>query len=370
MEFSMKPTIAVYQSLKSFIEQKEIGSNDLIITNEYVLVPQLNGASLPCDVLYQEKYGQGEPSDEMIDEMLKDMSGKDYQRIIAIGGGTVIDISKLFVFGDGYDVEEIFAKGTELKRKRQLIIVPTTCGTGSEMTNISIVEFKKRQTKIGLAIPAFYADEAALISAMLTTLPYGVFAASSIDALVHAVESYISPKATAFSRMFGKAAIEKILRGYMKMKEENVQGLPADMDMEDFLLASTMAGVAFGNAGCAAVHALSYPIGGNYHVPHGNANYMVFEGVFKMYRKLGADLSPIEAVIEEVFGCAGNDVWSELFSLLGYVLERKGLGELGVDEAKCVEMAESVVANQQRLLANNPIKLRCEDIKAVYMSCL
>lgn len=368
MEFTVKPTIAVYRSLHKFIEEKEIGSKDLIITNEYVLVPQLDGAPLPCDVLYQEKYGKGEPSDEMIDSMISAMSGKDYRRIIAIGGGTVIDISKLFVFGDGYNVEEIFAKGTELPKKRQLIVIPTTCGTGSEMTNISIVEFKKKQTKIGLAVPALYADEAALIPQMLKTLPYGVFAASSIDALVHAVESYVSPKATAFSRMFGKAAIEKILRGYMKMRENNLQGLPEDM--EDFLVASTMAGVAFGNAGCGAVHALSYPIGGNYHVPHGNANYMVFEGVFLMYKKLGADLSPVEDVFVEVLGCGRSDIWSELFKLLRYVLERQGLKELGVDEAKAAEMAESVVANQQRLLANNPIKISQDDIKKIYLSCL
>lgn len=368
MGFLVKPTIAVYQSLQNFIEQQGIGSKDLIITNEYVLVPQLKGAPLPCDVLYQEKYGQGEPSDEMIDAMIRSMKGKDYQRIIAIGGGTVIDISKLFVFGDGYDVEEIFAKGSELPKKRQLIVIPTTCGTGSEMTNISIVEFKQKQTKIGLAVPALYADEAALIPQMLDTLPYGVFAASSIDALVHAVESYVSPKATVFSRMFGKAAIEKILRGYMKMKKRNVQGLPEDM--ADFLVASTMAGVAFGNAGCGAVHALSYPIGGNYHVPHGNANYMVFEGVFLMYKKLGAHLSPVEEVLEEVLGCTRSNVWSELFKLLGFVLERKALKDLGVDEAKCAEMAASVIENQQRLLANNPIKLRKEDMKTIYVNCL
>jgi len=368
MEFSVNPTIAVYQSLQNFIEQKGIGSKDLIITNEYVLVPQLHGAPLPCDVLYQEKYGQGEPSDEMIDAMIRDMKGKDYQRIIAIGGGTVIDISKLFVFGDEYEVEGIFAKGSELPKKRRLIVIPTTCGTGSEMTNISIVEFKQKQTKIGLAVPALYADEAALIPQMLRTLPYGVFAASSIDALVHATESYISPKATPFSRMFGKTAMEKILKGYIKMKDKGEAKLPDNM--EDFLIASTMAGAAFGNAGCGAVHALSYPIGGNYHVPHGNANYMVFEGVFLMYKKLGADLSPVEEVIEEVLGCTGSNVWSELFQLLRFVLERKGLKELGVDEAKCAEMAASVIENQQRLLANDPIKLSQEDIKAIYKSCL
>lgn len=368
MSFSISPSIVVYDSLKGFMEEKQLNSNDLIITNEYVLVPQLDGAAIPCDVLYQEKFGQGEPSDEMINAMLKEIEKKSYKRIIAIGGGTVIDISKLFVFGNESDVEEIFAKGDKLEKTRELIVIPTTCGTGSEMTNISIVEFKKKQTKIGLAIPALYANEAALVPAMLRTLPYEVFAASSIDALVHAMESYISPKATPFSRMFGKTAIEKILHGYQKMEQIGERKVPADM--EDFLLASTMAGVAFGNAGCAAVHALSYPIGGNYHVPHGKANYMVFEGVFNKYQELGADLTPLEEVLVEVLSCKQEDAWKAMFSLLGFVLDRQKLADYSVDEAKCAEMAKSVLANQQRLLANNPLELSEAQIKSIYMSCI
>lgn len=368
MNFSVKPEIAVYQSLASFMEQKELGKSDLIITNEYVLSPQLGQSSVPCDVLYQEKYGQGEPSDEMVDAILADIKGKNYQRIIAIGGGTIIDISKLLLFNDAYNVEEIYAQGAKLERLRKLIVIPTTCGTGSEMTNISIIEFKQKQTKLGLAIPQLYADEAALIPQMLTTLPYGVFATSSIDALVHAMESYISPKATPFSRMFGKTAIEKILRGYMKMREQGEAKLPADM--EDFLIASTMAGVAFGNAGCAAVHALAYPVGAIYHVPHGKANHMVFAGVFDMYKELGADLSPAEVVVAEIFGCDKTEALPKMFELLDFVLQRESLGNIGVDEEKAGEMAASVIQNQQRLLANNPIELTQEQIKTIYQRCI
>lgn len=368
MGFSMKPEIAVYPSLNDFITEKQLSETDLIITNEYVLVPQLGGRKLSCGVLYQEQFGQGEPSDVMVNAMLQAIKGKSYQRIVAIGGGTVIDISKLFVFGDIGETDEIFAKGAALEKKRELILVPTTCGTGSEMTNISIVEFKQKQTKIGLAVPQLYADEAALIPSLLGTLPYDVFAASSIDALVHAVESYISPKATIFSRMFGKTAIEKIVGGYQAMKAVGVRKLPDDM--EDFLIASTMAGIAFGNAGCAAVHALSYPIGGNFHVPHGKANYMMFEAVFAMYQELGADLSPLEEVLQEVLGCAQSEVFKKLFTLLGFVMDRQRLSEFGVDEAKCAEMAASVKENQQRLLANNPLELTQEQMKTIYMRCI
>lgn len=368
MNFSIKPAIAIYDSLASFIAQKELGQNDLIVTNEYVLSPQLDKASTPCDVLYQEKYGQGEPSDEMVDAILGDIKGKNYKRIIAIGGGTVIDISKLLLFNDKYDVEGIYAKGADIEKERELILIPTTCGTGSEVTNISIMEFKKKKTKLGLAIPQLFADEAALIPQMLTTLPYGVFATSSIDALVHGMESYISPKATPFSRMFGKTAIEKILKGYMKMRDQGEAKLPEDM--EDFLIASTMAGVAFGNAGCAAVHALAYPIGAIYHVPHGKANHMVFQATFNMYKELGADLSPAEEVLAEIFGCAKEETWEKMFDLLDFVLECEKLGSIGVGEAEAAEMAASVIQNQQRLLANNPIELSQEQVKTIYQRCI
>jgi 4-hydroxybutyrate dehydrogenase len=304
----------------------------------------------------------------MVDAMLKASRSFVFNRIIAIGGGTVIDIAKLFVFGSDMLCEEIFEKGTALPRKRTLVIIPTTCGTGSEVTGISIIEFKKKNTKLGLAVPALFADEAVLIPSLLETLPHEVFATSSIDALIHAVESYVSPKATVFTRAMGRSAIETILSGYQEIAKTGKRVLPKNMS--GFLFASAMAGIAFGNAGCAAVHALSYPVGGNYHVPHGKANYMLFEKVFEAYRKKGADLSALENILISFFGCSAEKVWSELFVLIGRIYDNQSLGTLGADEAKCADMASVVVKTQQRLLANNPITLSENDILEIYRSCL
>ncbi|HHU23296.1 MAG TPA: 4-hydroxybutyrate dehydrogenase [Clostridiales bacterium] len=366
MEFLVKPVIKSCESLQAFLAKWQVNETDLIITNEYLVTPYLNGRELPCHVLYQERYGSGEPSDEMVDAMLDAVRGRDINRVIAIGGGTVIDISKLFVFGGEYNCEQIFQMGAELKKTRNLIIIPTTCGTGSEVTGISIVGFKSKGTKLGLAVQALYAQEAVLIPAMLSTLPYDVFATSSIDALIHAVESYVSPKATMFSRSMGRTAIEEILKGYMAMG--TTRQLPANMTA--FLEASTLAGIAFSNAGCAAVHAMSYPVGGNYHIPHGKANYMMFEAVYRAYKRLGADLSPVEKVLSDVFGYPVKEVWTQLFSLLGNIYDNQSLGQLGCNKEKCAEMAASVIREQQRLLANNPIELSEEQIYEIYLECL
>jgi len=369
MNFSLKTAISDCTSLDAFFEQWNVGDGDLIISNEFLLMPALDGKPAPCSTIFQENFGFGEPSDEMVDSMLAAVKGKEFSRIIAIGGGSVIDVAKLFVFGDGLSCEEIFADGASLARKRKLVIVPTTCGTGSEVTCISIVEFIKKQTKLGLAVPAMFADEAVLIPALLDTLPYEVFATSSIDALIHAAESYVSPKANAFTKALGRSAIEQILSGYMELTSANERGvLPSDMSA--FLFASTMAGIAFGNAGVGTVHAMAYLIGGNYHVPHGKSNYLVFSEVFAKYKSLGADISELEAVLASCLKCPIESVWEELPILLDKILTRQPLASLGATEAKCAKMAGSVIQNQQRLLVNNPIKLSEEDILSIYLRCL
>ncbi|MDR1622005.1 MAG: iron-containing alcohol dehydrogenase [Synergistaceae bacterium] len=377
MGFFVKTNISESSSFDNFLQQWQVGSNDLIITNEYVLKPKLGEKSLPCDVLYQEIYGKGEPDDEMVDAMLKAVAdkeaqgGKTYARIIAIGGGTVIDICKLFVFGGGLNCEEIFQKGATLPRKRQLLIVPTTCGTGSEVTSISIVAFKKKNTKMGLATSSLFPDEAVLIGDMLTTLPYEVFATSSIDALIHAVESYVSPKATVFTQTIGESAMTRILEGYQELVSKGwAKSKTLPKNLQSFLIASTMAGISFGNAGVGAVHALSYPIGAIYHVPHGKANYLVFEEVFTAYRRQNANFTALEGVLGKILGSSRSEVWRTLFELLSNVLSRQPLHELGIDEKKCLEMAESVIQGQQRLLVNNPVPLSQETIAGIYKSCM
>ena len=199
-EIIWKPELHRFSSCKEFVEEFRLGASDLILTNEYIYQPYFRAMNLECAVLYQEQYGMGEPTDVMAEAILRDAAATGCNRVVAIGGGTVIDIAKVLAVGGGESIDELYGMAPELPKRRELGPHPHTCGTGSEVTNLSIIARTRLGTKLGLVSPAMYADHAVLIPQLLEGLPFGVFAASSIDALVHAVESSLSPRATPYTK--------------------------------------------------------------------------------------------------------------------------------------------------------------------------
>lgn len=363
--FKLKTSIHKFEDFASFAESFALGAQDLVITNQFLYEPFMAKLDLPCTFIMQEQYGLGEPSDEMMNAMLKDLQGKTYQRVIAIGGGTVIDISKLFVLKGVKQALDAFDRQIPLVKEKKLIIVPTTCGTGSEVTNISIAEIKSRHTKMGLADDAILADDAVIIPELLKGLPFRFWAAASIDALIHATEAYVSPRSNAYSRIFSLEAIKTIIHVFRQ-----VAGSPEVRHnyADEMLTAANMAGIAFGNVGVGAVHALSYPLGGSYHVPHGEANYQLFTEVFKVYRqkKSQGALCELEDYLAQQLDCAKDMVYNALDDLLSQLIERKPLHQYGMKEEECHSFSLSVLATQQRLLANNWVELSAEEIEAIY----
>lgn len=363
----VKPQIFKFDSVKEFTETFEIGSGDFVLTNEFLYNPFMKELNLKADFMFQEKYGVGEPSDEMIDSIIEDIGNKEYKRIIAIGGGSVIDIAKLLVIKGAEKAIDLFEKRIPLVKGKELIIIPTTCGTGSEVTNISIAEIKSKHTKMGLAIDELYADYAVLIPELIKGLPYKFFVTSSIDALIHAVESYVSPKSNKYTQLFSINAMDLIIKGYLKIIE-NGEEYRANI-IEEFAIGSNYAGIAFANTGVGAVHALSYPIGGNYHVPHGEANYQFFTEVFKLYNKKNPEgkIKEVNNILASILGTKDIDnIYDELSNVLDKLLARKPLREYGMKEEEIVEFTESVIATQQRLLINNYVHLSKEEIKNIY----
>ena len=206
--FRMKGEIDQEADLNICLKNLKLQETDLVITsNSQMKKIKETNALGKAVLLNMDAYGTKEPKEEWVDDILKVANAYPYERIIAIGGGTVIDVSKLCVFGDGRSVQELYSDKREVRKTRELIALPTTCGTGSEVTNVSVVEFPSLHSKLGLQMDALFPDKAILIGELLTSLPYKTFALTSIDALAHAIEALLSPKANPYTDMYcGKSA--------------------------------------------------------------------------------------------------------------------------------------------------------------------
>ena len=133
-------------------------------------------------------------------------------------------------------------------------------------------------------------------------------------------------------------------------------------------MASNYAGIAFGNAGCAAVHAMSYPLSATYHVPHGEANYVMFTEIFKVYQKVNPDgeIKELNELLANLLECAEDQVYQQMEYLLDNLIAKKSLSEYGVSEKELEEFSDNVIEKQQRLMANNYIKLDRDQVHGIY----
>lgn len=364
--FKLPTQVHKFNAFKDFAAEFSIGEGDLVLTHQFIFDPFMKDLNLKADFLMQETYGAGEPSDEMIDKVMADVKGKPYKRIIAIGGGTVIDISKLLVFTEIGDTLAMFERRVDLIKNKSLIVVPTTCGTGSEVTNLSIVELKSIHTKMGLGVDEMYPDFAVLIPELINGLPYKFFVYSSIDALIHAVESYVSPNANVYTQMFSLKSAEMILKGYLQLIDKGEDHRFAIM--EDFVVGSNYSGISFGNAGVGAVHAMSYPLGAAYHVPHGEANYQFFIEVFKTYNRLDPNgrIKELNAFLADVLNVNPDTVYDSIEIVLDKLLSKRPLREYGMTTQEIEGFSTTVIEKQQRLLNNNYVPLSKEEIQAIY----
>ena len=363
------PVIQYFDTVKEWVDAQDITERDLFVTNEWLWEPYIEPLGVKPAVIYQEKYGMGEPSDDMIDAIVKDIKGIDFDRIIAFGGGTILDICKILALEVPDKAEDLFMGKVPPKKIKTLIAVPTTCGTGSEVTNVAITELKSLGIKKGIAVEETFANLAVLIPETMKGLPYKVFVTSSVDALIHAIESFLSPKASPFTEVFSREAVALIMSGY-KAIVEGGEDVRFEYNKE-FLIAANYAGIAFGNAGCAAVHALAYSIGGAYHVPHGEANYQFFTAVMKLYasKEPNGKIRQLTELLAGILGMDAGDtdaVYEAFDAFLGKLIAKKPLREYGMTEEQIDTFAVSTVENQQRLLANNYVFIEDSEYRQIF----
>lgn len=369
-QLSIKPTIHKFTTAQEFVQAFQLNSNDLVITNEYIWQPYFSTLNLACDVIFQEHYGKGEPTDTMVDAIVQDIRHA-HRRVIGIGGGTVMDIAKVCSLKQTSPLVDLVDGKIPVMPGAQLILVPTTCGTGSEVTNIAVFTLTERNTKKGLAHDACYPTDAVLIPELLHSLPHYVFATSSLDALTHAIESALSPNASDLTRMFSYQACKLILNSYLRVKYEGASARQSVMD--DLVSASLYAGIAFGNAGCGCVHAMAYPLGGTFHIAHGETNAALLTSVLRYYQAHDTNaqfgqLTALCDLIASILECSTSQVFNKLDELIHHILPQRALHEYGMTEHMIDDWAHMVVTEQQRLLKNSYIPMNEDAIRNVYRS--
>lgn len=363
--FKYTGEIKSFNTLKKGLESLDIKPNDLIFTSQRVEKNYLKN-SYKCHIFCHDVYGDGEPSDHKIDAIKKDLKSIRFNRLIAIGGGSVLDIAKILALKGDHPTIDYFKKKVPIENEHPLIAIPTTCGTGSEVTSITIAYIESLHTKMGLNHTELYPKEAMLIPELLDQIPFKVFIFSIIDALIHAIEAYLSPNSSRYTDLYAKESIRIILKNF---KDLSIN--PSDHNLyniSQLLKASNMAGLAFGNAGVGAVHALSYPLGGKYHVPHGESNYLFLNAVLKTYKSLKPDgkISKLEKIICESLDCFQNMSLTSLEKLLNQLIVKQPLKEYGMTSEEIKNFSEIVIETQERLLKNNYAKLSIDDIERIY----
>ena len=290
--------------------------------------------------------------------------------VIGFGGGSPMDVAKLSAvliageqtLSDIYGVDQITAG------RLPLIQVPTTAGTGSEATMVSIITTGET-TKAGVVSRTLLADKIILDAALTVGLPAHVTAATGIDAMVHAIEAYTSKRLkNSLSDMLAREAL-RLLSGSIVTAVKQGGNLEARADM---LLGAMLAGQAFSNAPVAAVHALAYPLGGNYHIPHGLSNSLVLPHVLRFNGPIAADLyaeiAPLimpNQILPDDTVATTEMLADHFLSLAADLGLQTTLREMNIPEDDLPKLAEDSML-QQRLLINNPRELSLKDALNIY----
>lgn len=314
------------------------------------------------DVELYSKVVADPPEETILD--LADVASRRGELVIGFGGGSSMDAAKLAAaLADGKQpLKEMYGVGNITVPRRPLLQIPTTSGTGSEVTPISIVTTGET-TKSGVVSPVLYADVALLDAELTLGLPPSVTAATGIDAMVHAIEAYTSRhKKNPLSDTLALQAL-RLLYHHLPIAYENGDDLPA---REKCMLGAMLAGQAFANAPVAAVHALAYPLGGIFHLSHGLSNALVLPHVLRFNMTEAEDhYAELCAHLFGSQGASAEKFVEKMEALCETVGVRKKLRDFGIDEKDTVRLAEDAML-QTRLLVNNPRDVTYEDALRIY----
>ena len=295
-----------------------------------------------------------------------------FDMVIGVGGGSALDLAKLaavMATHNGPVADYLNLSGSKSIERKGLpmILIPTTAGTGSEVTNISVLSLET--TKDVITHDYLLADVAIVDPELTISVPAKVTAATGIDALTHAVEAYISVNASPATDALALQAI-RLISGSLRKAVKNGEDKQARTDMSQ---GSYLAGLSFFNAGVAGVHALAYPLGGQFHIAHGDSNAVLLPYVMSYIRK--SCTKRMGDILEAMGGNASflseEDASYKCVDELKRIVEDVGIPSslkgFDIPESAIDALTEDGV-KQKRILARSPLTLEKEDIRTIYQS--
>ncbi len=310
-----------------------------------------------------------DPPEETVEAAVALAREAEVDGVVAVGGGSSMDVAKVVavLLASDQPLAELYGVGQVTGGRLPLVLVPTTAGTGSEVTPVAVITTGET-TKAGVSSPVLLPDVALLDAQLTLGLPAPVTAMTGVDAMVHAIEAYTSRhKKNPVSDTLAVAAL-----GLLSRNIRRSVSTPDDLAArENMLLGACLAGQAFANAPVAAVHALAYPLGGHYHIPHGLSNSLVLPAVLEFNAPqaapLYAELAPV--VTGQLLTGSAEAQTAALVASLRQLIDDVALPATlhaaGV-KADDLEMLAEDAMLQQRLLVNNPRDVAYDDALGIY----
>ena len=307
---------------------------------------------------------KADPSILLVTEMVEEARAFGADGVLGVGGGSPLDAAKVVacLLGDNADrtVAELIGIDLVPARSTPLMLVPTSAGTGSEVTQYAILTNTETQMKGAIGSSEIIPDAAFLIPEMTYSMPKSVTAATGMDAFCHAAEAFLSRKRNDFSDLMALEAVSLIANNLRTAQAE-----PENREAREAMLrASFYAGIAFANSSVTAVHAFAYPLGGMHHVPHGMANSLMFAPIFN-HNYTGNEErfdQLAEAFCGQPNGSQFVTMVNQLKAGLGLPMSLK---EYGIPESDLEKMAENVMG-VTRLLDVNPNQITIDDALRIY----
>ena len=314
-----------------------------------------------------------EPAVADIERVLREVEGDHPDLIVGLGGGSVMDAAKLasILIGAPYSLRDLLADAGIAKKQVKSVMIPTTCGTGSEATCNAIVAIPEEESKKGIVNNCMISDYVILDVQMIAKLPPKIIAATGVDALAHCVECFTSKKATILSDTYAKEGARKIFHN-IRRAFSAADDLVAKQEM---LLGAYYGGIAITGSGTTAVHALSYPLGGKYHIAHGVSNAILFAHVMEFNKTACAErLAELSDAVFPGLATKSTEekaahIIEEIAAIVCDTEIPTSLEEFGV-QPEDIDFLVTAGSQQTRLLVNNCKELSLEDIRYIYKKVL